>query len=77
MLKSCFIIPGESNNGPAFECLLLPEYKSNDILQYLIVAKMFNFSWLKGLKSIVTFRFYKGFSSRHLKKRAKIMSKFP
>ena len=30
-------IPGESKKRPAFERLLLPEYISNDILQYLII----------------------------------------
>ena len=29
-------LPGESKKFPAFERLLLPEYISNDILQYLI-----------------------------------------
>ena len=31
-----FNLPGESKKRPAFERLLLPEYISNDILQYLI-----------------------------------------
>ena len=30
------VMLGESNKEPAFERLLLPEYISNDILQYLI-----------------------------------------
>ena len=30
------LLPGESKKRPAFERLLLPEYISNDILQYLI-----------------------------------------
>ena len=29
-------VPGKSEKTPAFERLLLPEYVSNDILQYLI-----------------------------------------
>ena len=30
------VLPGESEKRPAFERLLLPEYISNDDLQYLI-----------------------------------------